>query len=89
MAIGSVRAPASQQARRGEANGIRTKQHLQMADDTSDSIVICPENLPAVAALIGVNSGALRKMMHRHGGARAALGELALRMLPARGGEYA
>jgi hypothetical protein len=45
--------------------------------------------MPVVAAVLSVDSGALRKMTHRHGDAGAALGELAPRMLPSWGGEYA
>jgi hypothetical protein len=48
-----------------------------------------PGKLPVVAAVLSVNSRALRKMTHRRGDARAALGELAQRMLPSWGGEYA
>ena len=64
-----------------KAKRILTKQRLRMEDSTFESLVMCRENLPLVAALLGVNMSALRKMAHRHGDSRAALGELALRML--------
>jgi hypothetical protein len=58
-----------------------------MADDTFESIGMCRGNLPVVAALLGINSEALRKMAHLHGDAPAAFGELALWMLPSWGGQ--
>jgi hypothetical protein len=58
-----------------------------MADDPFESIVMCRENLQVVAALLGVNSEALRKMANRHGDAPAAFGELALWMLRSWGGQ--
>jgi hypothetical protein len=60
-----------------------------MADDPFESIVMYRENLLVVAALLGVNSEALRKMAHRPGDAPAAFGGLALCMLPSRGGQWA
>jgi hypothetical protein len=72
-----------------KANRIPTKQRLGMTNDTLEPIVMCRESRPVGAALLGSTSEAVRKMAHRHGDARAALGELALRMLPSRGGEKA
>jgi hypothetical protein len=67
-----------------KAKRILTKQRLRMKDDTFESIVVCRENLPIVAGLLGVNVDASRTtwtLANRYGAPGMVLGELAIRMM--------
>jgi hypothetical protein len=63
LKLGVMKATSAASERQfSKAKRILTKQRLRVKDDTFESILMCRENLPIVAGLLGVNVDALRTM---------------------------